>query len=239
MDATTRERSPKVRTRTARWRLAAAGGACALAGVLALLLARPSRPAIPAEERPAVGAYRPNAGSRSHAVARPGAERSAPGRAEEPLSPELEARLRAAAHVETVPAPSPSGTPPPLPPSPGEPLPPELEAQRHQALTGWQIQAQQLLDHCVARPAAKRRPVLLQVAFAPPRAASGPAVQELAPMAVAMPPDELRRLWRDTDPDELQGCLHQVRALALPVPAAAQSPPQVLPPAMETVLVQL
>jgi len=205
--------------------------------MLALLLSRQARPPTPAGEHPAVGAYRPNAGPRAGEAAWPGAERAAAGRAEEPLSPELEARLRAAAHVETVPAPTPSGAPPPLPPT--GPLPPELEAQRHQALIGWQRQTQQLLDDCVARPMTARRPVMLNVAFAPPVTASGPAVQELAPMAVSMPPDELRRLWRDTDPDALQGCLAQVRTLALSVSTAARSPAQVLPPAMETVLVQL
>ncbi|HWO23079.1 MAG TPA: hypothetical protein VNO30_30265 [Kofleriaceae bacterium] len=231
-----REASSKIRPCAARGWLAACA-ACALAGVLALLLSRPWRPQAPKEERPALGAYRPNAGPRAGAPAQRGAERAAAGHAEEPLTPELEARLRAAAHVATVPAPTPSGAAPSLPPA-GPPSP-ELEALRHQALTGWQRQAQQLLDGCVARPAAKRRPVALSVAFAPPMAASGPALQELAPMAVSMPPDELRRLWRDTDPDALQGCLDQVRALALSVPAAAKSPAQVLPPATETVLVQL
>lgn len=184
-----------------------------------------------------VGAYRLNTGTHSDEVVRPGVERSTAGRAEEQLPPELEARLRAASHVATVPASTPSGAPPPLPPA--GPLPPELVAQLHQALTSWQTQAQQLLNDCVAKPPAKRRPVLLSVIFAPPATADGLAVQQLAPMAVSLPPDELRRLWRNTNPDALQGCLDQVRTLTLAVSPATKAQAQVLPPSMETVLVQL
>ena len=47
------------------------------------------------------------------------------------------------------------------------------------------------------------------------------------------------RLWRDTDPEGLQGCLERVRGLALAVPVPPNATAQVLPAAVETLLVQL
>lgn len=217
----------------ARW--IGVAGACAVVALVGLDRSAPAPAPAGHGERRATGAYRPSGARGLHEPAQPRA--GAAEGAEDALSPELEARLRAASHVATVPVATPSGAPPPLPPS--EPLSPEGEAQRHLALTGWQQQAQQLLDECVARPTAQRRPVPLGVFFAPPPVADGLAVQQLSPVAVSMPPDELRRLWRDTDPDELQGCLDRMRMLALSVPAASTTPALVLPAAMETVLVQL
>jgi hypothetical protein len=229
----TKSRSNARTSNALRW--IGVAGACAVVGILALLISGRSRPPAEQGERRAIGAYRPGGGHRPYASGPPRA--GAAERTEGALSPELEERLRAAAHVATVPATTSSGAPPPLPPT--GPLPPEVQARRDQALTGWQLQAQQLLDGCVARPAAERRPVPLDVIFAPAAAANGLTVQQLSPMAVSVPPHELRRLWRDTDPDELQRCLDRVRTLALSVPAASKTSAQVLPAAMETVLVQL
>jgi hypothetical protein len=225
----------KSRTRiVTRW-IGAAGGCAAILVIVALLTSDRSPPPGAQRERRATGAYRPGGSQRSLDPAQPraGAGESKDGA----LSPELEARLRAAAHVATMPATTSSGAPLPLPPT--GPLPPEVQAERQQALTGWQAQVQHLLDSCVARPAAERKLVPLDVFFAPPPAGNGLATQQLAPMAVSVPPHELRRLWRDTDPDELQGCLDRVRTLALSVAAPPKAAAQVLPPAMETVLVQL
>ncbi|HSK04512.1 MAG TPA: hypothetical protein VK932_24825 [Kofleriaceae bacterium] len=224
----------KFRTSTVtRW----VGGAavCAVVVVIVALLT-PDHAPPPADqgERRATGTYRPGGTHRPHAVVRSragGAERGD----EEALSPELEARVRAAAHVATAPAPTSSGAP--LPPT--GPLPPDVQAEHQQALTGWQAQAQALLDACVARPAAERKPVPLDIFFAPPPEGNGLAAQQLSPVAVSVPLHELQRLWRDTDPDELQGCLDQVRTLALPVATPPKMAAQVLPASMATLLVQL
>lgn len=219
------------------------GCACAVLVAVGLLTVDRARPAAEPAPRHAAGAYRPAGERRLHGPAqsrlahpRAGAAANTDGA----LPPELEERLRAAAHLETVPAPRPAGAPA-VPPPPTGPLPPEVEAQRHVALAAWRVQAQQLLDECVARPAAERRPVPLDVHFAPGPgpAPDGPDVPLLAPAAVSVPPHELRRLWQDTDPDELQACLERVRTLALAVPAGPVAPAQAPPPAMETVLVQL
>ncbi len=221
-----------------RWGCVVCTGA--VLGLVAYVTSDGSRPPAEPGVRDTPGAHRDERARRAHGLAqpRPGTADAADG----VLSPELELRLRAAAHVETLPGPRPAGAPP-APPPPTGPLPPELVAQRHVALAGWRAQAQALLDECVARPAAERRPVPLDVHFAPwpAPAMDGPAVPRLAPAAVSVPPHELRRLWQDTDPDELQACLERVRTLALPLPAGPEAPAQAQasPAAIETVLVQL
>jgi hypothetical protein len=225
----------KVRPSTARWGIVAAGAGASL-GVFALLTRGSSAPPTAQAERRAIGAYQPERlehAGRRHTAAGPGAAQEPEGE----LLPDLEARLRAAAHVEIVPARTPSGAAPPPPPA--GPLPPEAEAQRQQALAGWQRQVQQQLDECVARPAALRQRVMLNVLFQPPPDGTGLAVQLLSPAAVSIPPAELRRLWRDTDPDGLQVCLDRVRALTLSVPVAPGASAQVLPTSAEPLLVQL
>lgn len=218
--------------------------ACFLGVIAALLIANLSRPS-PTQAEPAVtGAYRrPTA--RPERKAQPslpareadaGAARSATSAAvpgDKPLSPELEERLRTTTHIATQPARS--GTP--LPPS--EPLSPELERTRREALIGWQVQVQQLLDRCIARPEALRQPATLDVMFAPASAANGLVAQELSPVTVSLPATELRRLWQDTDPDALQACLDQVRMQALSVPAPSKTLARVLPVALETLRVAL
>lgn len=210
------------------------GGACALVAVIALMSGHHPEAPAPQVERRAAGAYRP--GWMKHAARTAGHQGAVPAK-EGTLPPELEERLQANGRLTVMPTLTSSGaplsTPPPGPPSP------EVQAQLHQALAGWQIQAQQLLDGCVARPKAERQPVPMDVYFAPPGATDGPAPQQLAPIAVSVPVHELRRLWLDTDPDELQACLDRVRTLALPVPPAPQQTAQVLPSSMETLLVQL
>jgi hypothetical protein len=208
-----------------------------LAGILALLIAFSSSPSAGQEERPRLrGAYRPGAVRGPHEATQPGAGVATTSSVDGALSPRLEERLRAAAHVATMPASTPPGALPPLP-STG-PLPPGVEAGRHRALAGWQTQAQQLLDECVARPAPERKPVALDVVFASRPAVGGTAAQ-LAPVAVSIPPHELRRLWRDTDPDELQGCLERMRALPLPALPAPRGAAQASLTSPETVLVQI
>ena len=224
--------SSKDRTNTVRW-WAGAAGACALLGAIALLTRGAAAPPAAQAERRAIGAYRPERAGRAPALAH-AAGATAP---RDQLSPELEARLQAAAHVETVPAQTPSRAAPPPPPA--DPLPPEAEAQRGQALGGWQRAVQQLLDECVARPAALRQPVMLNVLLAPPPEGAGLAPQRLAPAAVSIPPADLRRLWRDTDPDGLQVCLDRVRALTLTVPLAPGRSARVLPVSPELLQVQL
>jgi hypothetical protein len=150
------------------------------------------------------------------------------------LPPELQARLRAAAHVATVPAQAGA----PLPPS-ADSLPPEAQIARHQAMIGWQTQVQQLLDRCVARPQDLRQPAEIQIVLAPPLTDAGLAPQQLAPVAVSLPAAELRRLWQDTDPDALQGCLDQVRTLAIAVPPPPNSFARVMPGSFESLRVQL
>lgn len=225
---------PEARTSRVWWWIVAAVTCVVVALVSLLTSAETSHATAGQGEQRAPGAYRPPAD-------RSGGGAPGPGRAivndDGSLSPELEARLAAAAHVVAVPTPTASGAPPPLPPT--GPLPPALDAQRHQALGGWQRQVQQLLDECVARPAELRTPVPLNVFFAPPPAPTGLASQQLVPVAVSLPPPELRRLWRDTDPDGLQGCLERVRGLTLAVPVPPDAAAQVLPAGLEILLVQL
>lgn len=150
-----------------------------------------------------------------------------------PLPPELEARLLAAAHVSTVPS------------QPGAPLPPttpltgEQETSRQQALAGFATEVQALLDRCVGRPATLRRPARLDVILQPPLVQGALVAQQLTPAAVSLPPDELRRLWQDTDPDALQSCLEQVRMLAITVPAPSATEARVLPAAFESMPITL
>ncbi|MBK7539430.1 MAG: hypothetical protein IPI49_29540 [Myxococcales bacterium] len=98
---------------------------------------------------------------------------------------------------------------------------------------------QQLLDRCVARPAALRRLARLEVMFAPPQTSAGLATQQLAPVAVTLPGEDLQRLWQDTDPHELQACLDQVRMLALSVSVPDRGTVQVLAAQLETLSIQL
>lgn len=149
------------------------------------------------------------------------------------LPPELEARLRATAHVATV---APAGAPPP--PAPGS-LPPASEIARQQALVGWQREVQAALDRCVARPVDLRKPTPLDVILAPPSRGTSLAQQLLAPAAVSLPPDELRRLWRDTDPEALDGCLREVRALVVAVTPLPGSAASVMPASIERLVVSL
>lgn len=234
--------------------LAAAG----LVGLLVALEPCSTAPlAVPSGASHPRGAYRPDQRARWAATARqagtaqPGASH-ANGRDErdggderdgrpEPaalgddraLPPELEARLRATAHVATV---APAGAPPP--PAPGS-LPPASEIARQQALVGWQREVQAALDRCVARPVDLRKPTPLDVILAPPSRGTSLAQQLLAPAAVSLPPDELRRLWRDTDPEALDGCLREVRALVVAVTPLPGSAASVMPASIERLVVSL
>lgn len=152
---------------------------------------------------------------------------------DEALPPELEARLQAAARISTV---APPGAPPPPPPGS---LPPESQIARQEAMVSWQRQVQLLLDRCVARPAELRKPTPLDVILTPPQRGSALAEQLLAPAAVSLPPDELRRLWRDTDPDALDQCLHEVRALALAITPLPGATARVMPASFERLVVSL
>jgi hypothetical protein len=139
--------------------------------------------------------------------------------------------------VVTVPPPSPPGQAAiPPPPGPGSP---EAERERQLAVIDWRAEAQRLLDGCVARPDALRQPVALNVVFAPIPETTGYVPQRLSPVAISIPVHELRRLWRDTDPDALQGCIDRVRSLTLAVPLGPNAPAQALPASTEGVLVTL
>ena len=217
-----------------------AGAVCLLGILLATRCSPSSRPSSPsgrpAEHQPR-GAYRPDphrqesTTTRAELVARPGTSQGE-------LSPALEQRLRAAMTVMTVPPPPPPGQAyrPSPPIGPGSP---EREGQRQLALIGWKAEAQRHLDDCVARPEAMRQPVALQVVFAPPPSGSGYIPQQLSPVAISVPVHELRRLWRDTDPDALQVCIDRIRSVTLAVSPAHGAPAQALPASTETVLVTL
>jgi hypothetical protein len=140
--------------------------------------------------------------------------------------------------VMTVPPPPPPGQAY-MPPPPVGPSSPEREGQRQLALIGWKAEAQQHLDSCVARPETMRQPVAHHVVFAPPPSGTGYAPQQLSPVAISVPVPELRRLWRDTDPDALQVCIDRIRTLTLAVPPGHDAIAQALPASMESVLVKL
>jgi hypothetical protein len=140
--------------------------------------------------------------------------------------------------VMTVPPPLRPGQASIPPPSTG-PGAPEAEGQRQLALVGWKSEAQRVLDNCVARPEAMRQPVALDVVFAPPTGGTGYTPQLLSPVAISVPAHELRRLWRDTDPDALQACIDRIRSLPLAVPPARGAVAQALPASAERVLVTL
>jgi hypothetical protein len=194
-----------------------------------------------AVEPPARGAYRPghlrDAATQPLAVTADRQDHAADRSADRdpPLTPDLEQRLRAAATVRVV-APRPAGD---AAPPPRGSLPPAEEASRRQALTRWTAAAQRQLDGCVARPQPLRQPVRLDVFFSPPVEGTGYVAQQLSPAAIAVPPDDLRRLWRDTDPDALQVCIERLRMQALAVPAAAGVAPRTLPASVEAVVVTL
>lgn len=148
-------------------------------------------------------------------------------------SPALEQRLRAAMTVMTVPASPPADQT--ATPFRVAPVSPEQETQRRIALIGWAAEAQRMLDDCVARPEPQRRPVELDVLFAPLAGAGDP----MAAVAISVPVQELRRLWHDTDPDALQGCMDQIRSLGLVVPPVGAAPVLPLSASAESVLVTL
>jgi hypothetical protein len=214
------------------------GGVCLLGIVLAMRCSRPSQPPSRSAEHQPRGAYRPDL-HRSVSVSAPTRTEPATrsGASDGDLSPELEQRLRAAMTVMTVPPPPPPGQPAMPPPS--APVSPEREAQRQLALIDWKAEAQRLLDGCVARPEALRQPVALNVVFAPISDGTGYVPQRLSPVAISVPGHELRRLWHDTDPDALQGCIDGIRSLTLAVSPAPNAPAQALPASTESVLVRL
>jgi hypothetical protein len=152
----------------------------------------------------------------------------------------LRQRLATAAQVISVPA---SGRAPPRPGiGPGGAAPtlsPQLESQRRAALSGWQREAQALLNRCVERPSQLRQPVALEVAFAPRPRAQGDSRQVLTPDWILVPPHELQRLWQHTDPQQLQHCLDRARGLALTVQLSGDALAQEFPLFAESVLVQL
>lgn len=149
------------------------------------------------------------------------------------LPPELEARLVMASRVSVVPAP---GTP--LSPS-AEDTPPETQLALQHAMTAWHAAAQTLLDRCVARPAGLRQPAHLSVIFSAPMSDVDLVPQRLDAMAVSLATSELRRLWQDTDPDELQRCLEELRGLPIVLPAPPNTSARVLPSSIESLNVQL
>ncbi len=160
------------------------------------------------------------------------------GEGDDELTPELQRRLEAASHVVTVPVPG--YVPPPM-----AELTPAIAADLQRSVPAWASEAQRSLDRCVGRPAAARQDVHLSVMFTPsvtaPAApgAAPPIPSSLSPAYVAVHPDDLRRLWRDTDPDALQGCLDQLRIQALQV-ESTHIAAGLAPPAMhESVMVKL
>ncbi|RKH04854.1 hypothetical protein [Corallococcus carmarthensis] len=146
----------------------------------------------------------------------------------------LRRRLEAAQQVVSVP---PAGR---MPSAAGaQSLPPQVEAQRQAALLGWKQAAQRLMDSCAARPKELRQPVALEVGFAPRPGGAGASAWTFTPDWIAIPPPELQRLWKDTDPDKLQACLDRARSLSLEVSVPGDTPAHDAPLFAESVLVQL
>jgi hypothetical protein len=216
------------------------GALACLAGILlSLRCSTTAQSPSHAASQPPRGAYRPEL-RRVHV---PDPVRSPPtgavhgDRNDDELSPELQQRLRAAMTIMTVPAAIPTGqTRPPLPTGP---VSPEAQAQRQMALHAWKAEVQRHVDDCVARPAPLRQPVALAVIFAPLLGDAEYVPQQLSPAVVSVPVQELRRLWRDTDPDALQECVDRIRMMTLAVPTARNAPAQALPGAVETVLIDV
>lgn len=158
----------------------------------------------------------------------PGDERGEGSDGDDELTPELKMRLEAASNIVTVPAPG-------YVPPPTAELTPAISADIDRALPTWASEAQRSLDRCVGRPEAARKEVHLSVMFtpsvtAPPAPGAAPPIPtSLSPAYVAVHPDDLRRLWKDTDPDALQSCIDQLRIQELPVVsthiAAGLAPP--------------
>ncbi|WP_375754456.1 hypothetical protein [Corallococcus exercitus] len=146
----------------------------------------------------------------------------------------LRRRLEAAQQVVAVP---PAGQAPPAMGT--QPLPPQVEAQRQVALQDWKHAAQQLMDTCAARPKESRQPVALEVGFAPRPRGTGASTWTFTPDWISVPPPELQRLWKDTDPEKLQACLDRARNLPLEVPVPGGTPAHDAPLFAESVLVQL
>lgn len=190
----------------------------------------PPAPGAPVEARPS---------SAPASASAPAPEAGVPGGRDE-AEAALQRRLEAAKQVISVPA---SGRPP----APGRArsggraptLPPEVEAQRQVALTGWRSAAQALLSECVARPEQARQPLAMEVSFAPAPRAEGEARQVFTPEWIAVPPPELQRLWKDTDPDTLQGCLDRARALTFEVSLPSGSSDHDVPVFAESVSIRL
>jgi hypothetical protein len=214
------------------WHWMGAASACVVGVVVALRCAPSAQPPGPGAGH-AARAAQPGRAWRGLASDHP----ALPDPGDAAVAAALDRRQRAAMLVVTAPAPLPPGQAPPLPPI--GPRSPEADLERRRALIGWQVRAQRLLDDCVARPASTREPVALDVMFAPPRSATGHVPQQLTPAAISVPVHALQRLWRDTDPDALQGCLDRLRSLELAVPAARNDPPQALSASAESVLVKL
>ena len=207
------------------------GGAC-LAAFLSLILSLEHR----APEAPAPAPVRA-----APVTARP-ERRDVPQEARAAVTPEPQPvqdaaeegqrrRLEAAQQVISVP-------PPGQRPSLGEPqsLPPQVEAQRQAALLDWKQATQRLLDSCTGRPRELRQPVALQVGFSP---RPGTSALTFTPDWISIPPPELQRLWKDTDPDKLQACLDRARNQPLEVPVPGDTPVRDAPLFSESVLVQL
>lgn len=156
------------------------------------------------------------------------------------LTPELQMRLEAASHVVSVP-------PPGYQPPPQAEMTPALATEIKQAVSGWTDEAQRSLDRCVGRPSAARQPVQLSVMFAPatglPPSSSAtpgaPTPPSLAPAYVAVLPDDLRRLWKDTDPIALQACIDMLRLQPLVLTAQRVAPGLAPPSSHENITVQL
>lgn len=138
-------------------------------------------------------------------------------------------------NIATVPAPLPPGQASP----PSGPLSAEANAQRQAALVDWRANVQQHMDRCVRRPASLRQPVALTVFFAPPLDDAGYTPQRLSAALISVPARDLRRLWRDTDPDALQECVDRIRTMPLVVTPARNTAAQALPTAVESVLLDL
>ncbi len=233
---------------SSRWLLLLAAGALALWWLVGRTPSSPSPSSDSIQDRST--AYRPTwrervrASSLAHEASQGGAAATMESESDDPeaLSPELEERLRAAAHVVSVP-------PPGYSPPPQAEMTAELAAELQLAVSSWTAQAQRQLDQCVGRPKSARQPVQLSIMFAPntavpvppsPSAAPGsPPPPSLTPAYVAVMPDDLRRLWKDTDPNALQICLDQLRIQPLTLTTARLAPGLAPPSSQESVLVQL
>jgi hypothetical protein len=107
------------------------------------------------------------------------------------------------------------------------------------AIDAWTHAVQQRLDMCVPRASRLRRQVGIDVLFSPGPRASGEPRQELAASAIELEPGSIDQLPASTDPEMVQRCLDQARAIPLAVSLAPSVRAHRFPTSAERLIVEL